>query len=503
MIVKNKMKSSNTKALENLGRLAGKDFYIYGNGSTARHLRRLFHENEGFRRFVENDEQLLEIPFASTVVIASSFHQEVYERIRERVREKEFDLWYYPKPEFELGFPDETYCVIPFVQSTISQNGNACLCCVSEEYALKDESGKPMNLRNYSLEQIWSSPAINDIREKMLFGKRVANCVGCYVSEKKYGASYRTTVNSDLKRFTTRVPFEKPKSMDLRIENLCNLRCVICSPQWSSGIENDPVHKKWSEGPEIIRIPNRFGDNKKWQSDPRLIAEINRFGSNVEHLLLAGGEPFISTAMMGFVDFLVANHKASEVELTIYTNFTRFTKGIGEKLSQFKKIHLILSLDAADEVYEFVRYPARWGTIEEKLALLESLPELRLKVGVINVNISLSMFGAPFCEDIIDWCDRNSLKWFLGIVNGPAHVSPRCLPSRFKREISEKLSKYENHSVENFIKMMEETDSNSDMARKAQRDFLQFAEEIAKSRNLSLEPFAPLIEEIRAGINFS
>jgi MoaA/NifB/PqqE/SkfB family radical SAM enzyme len=50
---------------------------------------------------------------------------------------------------------------------------------------------------------------------------------------------------------------DRPIFLQLNMGNLCNLACRMCSSQYSSKIENDPVHNKW--------MPAAYPDVARWR----------------------------------------------------------------------------------------------------------------------------------------------------------------------------------------------------------------------------------------------
>src|SRR5262245_8459978 len=140
-------------------------------------------------------------------------------------------------------------CALPFVHLNLLATGRATLCCKSNT-PLKSDNGKELNVRTHTLRQIWESTALKDIRAKMLAGESVPHCRGCIEYEKKGFGSHRTenterflakegerptAIQITHSELSTSMP--KPYYFDLRFDNLCNLKCVICNGWASSRIE--------------------------------------------------------------------------------------------------------------------------------------------------------------------------------------------------------------------------------------------------------------------------
>jgi len=75
----------------------------------------------------------------------------------------------------------------------------------------------------------------------MLTQQYPSACEGCYKIEQYGGKSRRITENNRWENI------EKPKLefLDIRLSNLCNLKCLMCYPDSSSSLVSD--YKEWSD----------------------------------------------------------------------------------------------------------------------------------------------------------------------------------------------------------------------------------------------------------------
>ena len=213
----------------------------------------------------------------------------------------------------------DTLCVLPFIHFNLLPNGQASVCCVSTD-PLFDENNLQLNVRTHTLQAIWQSKTLRDVRTQMLASERPSQCLTCYKYEDSSGfSSHRMQQNSlflndnlpidnvenfpQISRDKLKPTMIKPWYFDLRFDNLCNLKCVICSGSSSSRIENDPIHSAWTGEQSIERNPNRFG-MEKWVQSNILFEELVEMGSDVRFIQLAGGEPFMSELSLKWLKYL-------------------------------------------------------------------------------------------------------------------------------------------------------------------------------------------------------
>ena len=147
------------------------------------------------------------------------------------------------------------FCPLPWIHLATRPNGDVRVCCTanasgagvvdSKESGLVTQDGHIMNLRDYSLEEIWNSPQMKATRLQMMNHEIPASCTKCFEEESKGITSKRqweTVVwkeRLDINAIvaTTEQDGSLPVSIpyfDLRLGNLCQLKCIMCSPHDSS-----------------------------------------------------------------------------------------------------------------------------------------------------------------------------------------------------------------------------------------------------------------------------
>jgi len=168
----------------------------------------------------------------------------------------------------------ETFCILPWIHLILLPDGLLRVCCVAGEYIKKN--GVPMSVYHYPVEEIWNSEHMRSVRRRMLQGRSVPGCTHCYLLEKTSGSSYRIQSNTrwsaklgrlfhELVNESTSLDFAVPRLplyLQLVPGNSCNLKCRMCSPLFSSQIEKDDVHRRWS--PKLTEGTAEFID---WTQD--------------------------------------------------------------------------------------------------------------------------------------------------------------------------------------------------------------------------------------------
>ena len=355
----------------------------------------------------------------------------------------------------------ETGCVLPWLHAATLTDGSVQLCCVSG-------GGSGVNLNEQTLADYWNSPYVRDARRRMLAGKRVAACEGCYLEEAHGRRSHRIVENevwlkrwgadaiSDLiARTAADGTLDAPiQYVDLRLGNTCNMRCVMCQPRESSRWL--PLARRLSELSEDAELTTHWRrqagidqDRFSWYRNAEFWSSLQSFLPALREVILAGGEPFLIKQQTEFVRACCELGEAHHIKLQYHTNGTVFPEGLTRYWEQFEHVQFLISVDGVGEVADYVRHPSDWEHIVANVRRFDALPDNTLMQFHCTVH-ALNLYRLP---DVLEWADtaglrnRNrfsSIQQFVGtgLVKTPAHQDVRVLPAEFKRRVTRRLTEY-------------------------------------------------------------
>ena len=161
------------------------------------------------------------------------------------------------KEKVEEFLLNSNWCSMPFHHINIDTNGNALSCCKGAP--INDEEGKPLNIKTRSLEEIWNHPSRKEVLDSFLKNERHPSCWKCWKEKnQKYANRVKFSLmpgNYKLAEFMMKNPtytpsVKKPRSLEIRPGNICNLKCRICT-YWASTSWAKDSHALWFQ-----HIPN-------------------------------------------------------------------------------------------------------------------------------------------------------------------------------------------------------------------------------------------------------
>lgn len=342
---------------------------------------------------------------------------------------------------------NDGYCALPFNHMNFHPNGQVSICCVAkmdgpDSGFAKDHFGRLMNLKTDSIDSIFNAPSVKKIRSEMLEGKFPSACEGCYKIEQYGGKSRRTTENT---RWENREE-QKLEFIDLRLSNLCNLKCLMCYPDSSSSLISD--YKEWSD--EMPFMTKNTADFELFQwFDESIIDQLHQHKDSLKYLYINGGEPFIMPMHWKMLEKLIEWDVAKNIHISYNTNCTTYDESFSDYWKHFKVVTLGCSMDAVGDKNKFIRYPNDWEKANENIRKLLANEH----IDAINITCSIQWLNAPFLPEFYEWAvPLTNLKEHTTINQNfivfPEYLSLNCASKEFKDEL---LQKYEESKYSNWI----------------------------------------------------
>ena len=385
----------------------------------------------------------------------------------------------------------DTFCILPWMHLATNAGGTLRVCCNSTpgKNFIAKKDGKPYKLQKDELEEAWNSETYKKIRTQMLNGERPEMCTRCFREEDVGIKSSRQAWNDKWKEdktYTVDAPFDI-KYVDLRLGNLCNLKCRMCNPYSS----NQWV-KEWHLVEEKLNQKEiKWLSNMEWPEHPKTWKNLFSIADTVEEIYLTGGEPTIIKEQHKLLDYFIDNNSAKNIKLKYNTNLTNIPRHLLDKWKKFKSIQLNCSIDAVGELDRYIRYPSDWKTIEKNFEVIRSLDNAN-----IEIHCTVQMYNILRLHELIEWAKPYNHRIYFNILNHPEYLNIRCLPDSLKQQAKEKLDLYLNiPKVQGIIDYMLSEDWSSKL-----KDFIHYTNEIDNSRSESILNIIPEFENIIKGI---
>ncbi len=395
-----------------------------------------------------------------------------------------------------MSLPDKI-CMLPWISIEASPIGTARPCCLAKDEITKIDGSK-YSLRETPLEEIYHSTYMQNLRQDFLAGNKPATCNRCWDEEAAGRTSKRINSRIRLKEYYNLVDFQNinPDQLwfiDLKLGNICNLKCRICG-SWSSS--------KWAKE-EIDYIPELL-DRKThlaytYLRDGAWPRETEVFWDNLKALLpnikyfeFTGGEPFLIEQHFEVLRYAVEQGYSKNIEIHYNTNGTVFPES-AELWSNFKHVEIAFSIDNVGVRFEYERYGADWELVQENIVKFTDMRSNKISTQLCT---TMNVQNVYYLPELCDWISTQTFDHvFFNMLHDPWRMCINRMTKPAQELVIDRLTTYEFNSkyraeilrIIQFIKNGEGSDGQ-EFLRKMQttdayrkQSFLDTHKEIAKA----------------------
>ena len=343
----------------------------------------------------------------------------------------------------------KTFCMHPFTGLATREDGAICACCRSHPIGF---------IQNETLEEIWNNDTMKRIRRQVLNDERPPECEPCFKLEDQGVESlrqrhiagkipearitlYPNAVSTMRKDYT--MPFEIP-TMELKLNNLCNLKCRMCHPMdstsWNDWGEIKDFYKK--EGNIMFNIVEEHDLERKpfldkFQDSPEWWASLEKLLPHFRRVEFAGGEPLMDPQHYRILDMLAPY--GDQIEIKYATNLTMLGKQnrtVWQYWPKFKSVAVNVSIDGIGASYEYIRGNASWAELVNNIKQIQTISNISRIVGAVTVQVSNVMVLDKVIEYFLD---DIGIIFHTHRVSYPNVLSVQVLPQELKQLATQRL----------------------------------------------------------------
>jgi MoaA/NifB/PqqE/SkfB family radical SAM enzyme len=331
----------------------------------------------------------------------------------------------------------------PFTGLATREDGAIQVCCRSHPVGF---------IQDETLEEIWNGKNMKRIRKQVLTGYRPPECEPCFRLEDQGVESlrqrhvkgtipeariklYPNAVHSMNKDYT--MPFEIP-TMELKLNNLCNLKCRMCHPgdstSWNDWAEVKDFYK--GEGQIIFNLVEEHNLEKKplldkFEDNPNWWNSLEKNLPYFRRVEFAGGEPLMDPQHYRILDML--KPYGHQIEIKYATNGTTLGikggRNIHDYWPHFRSVAVNVSIDGIDSVYEYIRGNSDWEEVVRNIKEIQTIPNVNRIVGAVAVQVSNVLILDKMIELFLD---ELGIVFYTNMVSYPNVLSIQVLPAPLK-----------------------------------------------------------------------
>ena len=412
----------------------------------------------------------------------------------------------------------DSFCPAKWYNTTIwLGNGRTASCHHPEAHYIppREVFANPAALHNTTFKK--------EQRKKMLTGERPAECSYCWRvedvdSDIHSDRTYKSVIYTDeeieyLKTLAWDADID-PKTVEISFDNLCNLSCSYCNPEFSSTWANDI--KKNGIYPDM-----KTGGGQTYQNDGSHAYAFdpnsdNNFYTksffkwfddslkdNLHELRVTGGEPTRSPAFWELVEKCQGATFKFAVNSNLIMNQKRLDTFV-DCTSKFEHFDLYTSCEAYKDQAELVRHGFKYDEWINNLKYFATNAQYE-NINIMMTISALSLFSmTDFMDDMIDlkreYKRPGLFNMSFNILRFPSFQSVNIFPTELKLKLADKLDTWldtragfltdsENNQLQRVILYLREVDKSyedADSQENKENDFAKFFTTYTSRRDIDI-----------------
>jgi MoaA/NifB/PqqE/SkfB family radical SAM enzyme len=342
-----------------------------------------------------------------------------------------------------MNLPHEKFCVLPWVSLEASPIGTVRPCCLADD-EIVDDSGNKFELATATFDQVQNSQHMRSLREQFLAGERPQTCRKCWNEERGGRTSKRMHTLDRLKHVLPESEWTadaKPLMfLDLKLGNICNLKCRICGSWSSSQFAVEEMNQLPNDEEKKKSYPYQMLRAGAWpRENERFWAEIDQALDQICYIEFTGGEPFMIQEHFAMLQGIVDRGIAHQVEIHYNTNGTQYPENAIEIWRHFKTVEIAFSIDDVGERFEYQRSNAVWTEVVENIQKFKELKRHHSNIQ-LQVCCTINIFNVRYLEHVAEWIARQGFDYvYWNMMHDAWYFSIATLPDSVKAEITQYL----------------------------------------------------------------
>jgi len=377
-------------------------------------------------------------------------------------------------PLLEQKVPDN-FCLYPFAHFQLDPDGRARPCC---KYKVGDASWQDNvpKLPTDDIGALWEQEEFQELRDKFLRNERPDGCKACWDEEAAGIQSMRLTREAGGKEhpfatFFHHIPRVYPKTLDIKLSNLCNLKCRICTPflssQWIKEIKDLKII-------DMGTMESFTGNSKeKFLENPKNETILKEWAPGIDYLEFYGGEPLMQQEHDRILDIMYGHGTPSNTSLYYNTNSSICNEDFFKLWKKFKEVIINFSIDDIGERFEYQRKNAKWDESLNNIHQYKKFAKLHNVNMKLRIYVTVGILNVFYLKEFVEAIRDLGIELVFNMVHYPHHYSIVNLPTEVKDRVKEKLLSIdltnlisrESPGIENIINFMYGSEHNVELLK--------------------------------------
>jgi organic radical activating enzyme len=308
---------------------------------------------------------------------------------------------------------------------------------------ITDPEGTKFRLKEHSLQIIQNSKYMQQLRQDFLAGEQPQTCRRCWQEERAGRTSKRMHTLDRLKHMGISPEWTadaKPLMfLDLKLGNICNLKCRICGSWSSSQFAAEEIRYNKKEETRGGFAYQMLKEGAWPRESQEFWKDLDQHLDDVRYIEFTGGEPFMIREHFQLLQKLVDTGRAANIEIHYNTNGTQYPEEAEAIWQHFRQVEIAISIDDVEQRFEYQRSNAVWS---EVVANVELFRQLRKRCPNITLQAccTINVFNVYYLETVAHWIDQQGFDFvYWNMMHDAYYFSISTLPGTAKTVIAQRL----------------------------------------------------------------
>lgn len=396
--------------------------------------------------------------------------------------------------------PHPKICILPWISVETTPTGTIRPCCLSFDEVT--HQGQPVTVAD-GLTAAYRSDSMQQLRQDFLDAKRPASCQRCWAEEDAGRTSKRQWHIRKFAKHTAEVDWynKLPNHLwllDLKLGNICNLKCRICGTWSSSKWAQEEIQYQTISSPKETRAYMQLKQGEWPRKSPTFWEDLKTLLPHIKYFEFTGGEPFLINEHIELLQLVVDLGYANDISIHYNTNGTVWNQALEKVWAPFKNVEIAFSIDNVGTRFEIERSGAKWNDVQENI---EQAKRFRSRSPNITLQVctTINIQNVYYLEDICKWIAvQNFNMVYINMLHDPLHMSIAYMTPAARDLVVDHLRCIEvdprlKHEVEGVIRFIEQGPGSDG------EKFCRFMKRTDHARN---ENFAETHKEIAEAMGY-
>jgi molybdenum cofactor biosynthesis enzyme MoaA len=287
----------------------------------------------------------------------------------------------------------------------------------------------------------------------MYQGEKISQCDVCWKDESVGKQSLRKIYNLEFARFSDRDHIDKNWqvkdsvcALDLKLGNLCNLKCVMCGPSSSSQLLTEYKANDTKFNSLTNYSVNFLNKDFSWPLTDDFKQFLGKFQNQIKWIKFTGGEPTIIPHVLDVLDEIDCTNG---VTVSFTTNATKLDQKFVDKIKKFGTVWLSVSLEGIEEHNDQIRFLSHWKEVEKNILSVYNLPNV-----YFSVNHVLQCFSVRTLIPLLQWCEKYQIPLRILELSKPEYLSLDTVDANVINKFADRLKELNLTTNQNIVQQV-------------------------------------------------